>query len=419
MSTQIAEASKEALVGALELLSDLALPIALLLAVLIARATALRLMDREAWEQSASDQKAKVAKLTSYALAAVVVLTAWSALRMLAPLARQSIAWERSAEATANPSPDAPPVYQFGPSVGVLREKTYTRTLTLPPYMVERIGSEGIGVLAPYLSDPSAENVLKLVDTFRRSGADVVFTRELTRMDEEPIAFDSTDVKVQLKRVAGQAFDAGFSATYAFRNETPSPVQARFVFPLPMNGGTIRDLRVSVGDQSVQEPSEAGSYEWSGSVAPGETRKAVVSFRVLGGRSFTYDIGSTRRRVKQFKLVAEADGAVRYSRGSIQPTSQSGNRSEWNLPNVLTAQRINLTLPPDTAGTEAYVQALSVMPLAFVVFAVGAALWLPSSRRQLLPAALIVFALGLGSSLVIAVYAGPAAGVLLAGALAT
>ena len=37
-----------------------------------------------------------------------------------------------------------------------------TRTLTLPPELLEGVGEEGVQVLAPYLQDPSAENVLRL-----------------------------------------------------------------------------------------------------------------------------------------------------------------------------------------------------------------------------------------------------------------
>lgn len=84
----------------------------------------------------------------------------------------------RGATATRRRDPFFAAVAQAQPSLAIVREKTYTRTMTLPPGFLNRIGSEGVGVLAPYLSDPTAEGVTKLVDRFRRSGADVVFTRE-------------------------------------------------------------------------------------------------------------------------------------------------------------------------------------------------------------------------------------------------
>ncbi|RYG22934.1 hypothetical protein EON82_15610 [bacterium] len=100
------------------------------------------------------------------------------------------------ASASRREEPSLSGVTQFAPAVGLLEEKTYRRTLTLPPDSLTRIGAEGVQVLAPYLSDPSAEEVLRLKDEFNRSGNDVVCTREVGRRDETTIAADAAEATV-------------------------------------------------------------------------------------------------------------------------------------------------------------------------------------------------------------------------------
>jgi hypothetical protein len=346
-----------------------------------------------------------------------VVIVCWAGLRAANPVARQAIEWRDSAEATLNPVGDAPGIQQYGPSVAAVMEKTYTRTLTLPPDFLERVGEQGVGVLSPYLTDPSAENVLKLVDNFKRSGRDVIFTREMTRMDEEPIPFESSHVTTNFKRLAGRSYDLGFEGRYVFKNDTADKITARFQFPLPQEG-TVRDISVQVGDEAVPEQADSRAYEWKAELPAGEQREAVVRYRVTGGRTWNYDLGSQRRRVKAFMLDASPGGAVRFVRGSLQPESTQAKTLHWELDNVVTAQQVALAFPQDIAGRDGFLQALRALPAAFALFLAGIlalGLWrreLP--RTELLAVSLIVFALGLGAAAVLANYVGAIAAVLVA-----
>jgi hypothetical protein len=328
--------------------------------------------------------------------------------------------WRESAEATATPVPDAPPVYQYGPALAALTERTYTRILTLPPQFLERVGVEGVSVLSPYLSDPSAGNLLRVADTFRRSGRDVVFTRHVTRLDEAPISFTTSQVRVGFRPLSGRAYDTEFEGRYTFRNSAAHPVAARFLFTLPQ-AGTIRELDVRVGEQAVTEPNDRGDYEWRSDMAPGEQREALVRYRVLGANSWHYDFGSRRRRVEQFRLELAPGGAVRFIRGSLQPTATTGGTLLWDLANVVTAQQIALSFPPATAGKETYLQALSALPVSLVLFlagVLGLGQWLRQVPRPAhLAEGLLLFAFGLGASPVLANYLGAAAG-LVAGPVA-
>ena len=405
--------------GAVELLVRLALPLSAFFGLLILAAAILA--SRDPSRASVFTGRRLPRSIVGCALVALTAVIGWGALKTAAPRARREIAWRESTEATTNPVPDAPDVLQYAPSLAALTEKTYSRTLTLPPDFFQRIGTEGLGVLAPYLSDPSATDVLALVDTFRRSGRDVVFTRNVTRLDEEPIAFDASTVRVRFERLAGRAYDLRFEAHYHFQNGTDKPVVARFQLPLPQ-GGTVRELSVAVGKEAAIEPDDAGTCEWKSTLSPGERREAVVRYRVLGARTWRYDLGSRRRRVKKLTLDAEIDGAARFVRGSLLPTGNPRGPLRWELTDIVTAQQVALEFPPDVSARDGYLQALAALPAALLAFLLGALALVKRSRESMSASlgGLVLFGLGLGCAPVLANYLGSLAGVLLgplAGAL--
>ncbi len=269
--------------GVLTLFTRLALPLALLLGLTVLAVGLTLALQRDAEWLKQMDWRRHSAFVFGTLGAMFVLVAGWTCLHTALSLAQQDIQWREAAEATANPVPDAPAVTQFEPTVAVLAERTYQRTLTLPPDFLQRIGTDGVGALSPYLTDPSASNVLRLMDTFRRSGKDVVFTRQMTRLDEEPVPFTTSHVHVTFRRLAGRAYDTDFEGRYLFQNPRPQPITARFLFPLP-NENTIRNLNVTVGGQAVTEPNPSGEYEWRSLMRPGEQWEAVVRYHVIGAR---------------------------------------------------------------------------------------------------------------------------------------
>jgi len=174
----------------------------------------------------------------------------------------------------------------------------------------------------------------------------------------------------------------------------------------------------------VPEPKPYGVHEWKGRMDAGERREAVVRYSVQGARAWTYDLGSQRRRVERFALEAAPGGPVKFRRGSIEPTVAVGKSLRWDLSNVVTAQQIAISLPPDTERRQTYLQALSALPPSLVFFVLGAlavgfrARRIPGPGRLAGGAALFMF--GLGASAVLANYVGPVGGIIagpLAGAL--
>lgn len=349
-------------------------------------------------------------------LLAVGLAAGWNVFSMVERMARADMEWRESTTATSNPTPNAQPIRQFGPSVSTRVSRTYTRTLTLPPEFLKRIGTEGVGVLAPYLTDPTAENVTRLVDTYRRPGSDVIFSREATRLDEEPMPLAGSTVQVTFHRLPGRAFDLEFEARYRFRNSGTEAATTRFSFPLP-EAGTVRDLTVQVSGESVEQKPGGREYLWERELQPGEQKEARVRYRALGGRQWSYSHGSDRRRSEEFVLQAASGGPVRFIRGSLPPTETAGSQLTWRLNNVVTAQQIDLDFPPDLGGRSAFFQALGALPIALVLFAVvglatgGIRLCGYSAAQSV--GALGIFCLGLGAAPVLSNYLGSVGGVLL------
>jgi hypothetical protein len=415
MIDQYADAVGGALSAVLEFAVRLALPMTILVGVAAAIAALLYALRPQAFAVRAPDSRRVGGLFVGWAGVLLLIVAGWAALRTILPVAREDVRWRQAKEATTNPAPDAPAVEQYGPSVATLVEHTYTRTLTLPPDFAQRLGTEGLGVIAPYMTDPTAENVLHMVDTFRRSGKDLLFTREATRIDEESIPLLRSLVSVKFKRLASRAYESEFEGRYTFQNNRADAVNTRLVFPLPV-AGTVRDVSLVVGGQTVAEPGVNGAYEWKSRLAPGEMKEAVARYRVVGARSWSYDLGSQRRRVQQFRLDATPGGPVKYRRASLQPTSTEGRGMRWDLSNVVTGQRIALEFPPDTAATQCYLQAVSAIPAAFVLFLLAATVIGFGTRRGIEPSAMaiatVVCALGFGAAPVLSNYVGSVAGLI-------
>ncbi|HXH60384.1 MAG TPA: hypothetical protein VNI20_03405, partial [Fimbriimonadaceae bacterium] len=305
---------------------------------------------------------------------------------------------------------EAPPVRQYGPATAMLVPKTYSRTLTLPPDFADRLGTEGLEVLAPYLSDPSASNVKSLVDTFKRSGRDVVFTRELTRIDEQPLPFERAEVNVDFKRLEGSAYDMTFVGKYTFKNPGAETASARFDFPLP-SAGTIREISATIDGQPIPEPETQGRYMWEGDLGGGESKTATVQYRVVGSRNWSYDFGSSRRRADELSLTVNAGGPARFLRGSLEPTSQDGETVKWDLSHVISNQQIALIFPPDTLVRESFLRSLVSLRYVLAALVIGLSLLVLVGEKKFDPVragvATVLLTFGFGAATVAAQYVAP------------
>lgn len=322
------------------------------------------------------------------------------------------------ASASRKNEPNLSPVEQYSPRVSVLQDRTYTRTLTLPPSLLERVGVEGVQVLSPYLTDPSAENVTKMVDSFRRSGTDVVFTREVTRRDEVPVSTQSAIIQVDFSTEGGSTgrkhFVAQFDGKYKLRNDRAELATMSFTFPIPTGGGALEGLELSGKGTRITDPDENQQYTWTGQVAPGESVEIEAKYRLTGGGNYQYWVGSDRRRTEQFSFVAKSDSEPQFSRNGLFPAKVNGNSAEWDLNNVITFQSIALVFPRADVAVEILDKTLFVQPLILIAFALGC-LFLKVERPL---GSVAGFGMGMLATPVLSSYASPLLATIAGGVLA-
>src|SRR6185369_16400449 len=135
------ESMTAAMDALLELALKLALPAAVCAGVLLLAMIFIAGFGRDiGWIQKL-DWKGGAGAVCAYAVLGILVVGVWTVLKGVQPLAEEDIRWRERAEATTNPVPDAPPVVQYGPSAAVLSEHTYSRTLTMPPAFLQRVGT--------------------------------------------------------------------------------------------------------------------------------------------------------------------------------------------------------------------------------------------------------------------------------------
>ena len=236
--------------------------------------------------------------------------------------------------------PNTTETVQHALTATCLAERTYTRTLTLPPALLRRVGEEGVQVLSPYLQDPSSANIVSLRDRFTRSGQDVVFSREATLQTQEYITLASSKVAADLNFVDAAAgsrqsyYNGAFDGQYAFVNPLSTPATVRFAFPLPRGSGALSGFTMTVNGRPYSAADLTDGSVWDGQVAGGAPVTVRVVYRHQGPRGWSYD------------LTIRADQPAKFQRYSLSPTSVDrsafgGSQTlRWNLQNAITAQNV-------------------------------------------------------------------------------
>lgn len=372
----------------------------LIFATVIVAGVALYIADRERFESVRQNALQNSKKVGGWVLYGLTLLSAGYMLLQIRSIANdQRLIAENASYSTRN-DPNLGDIFQYGPSAAALVEKTYTRSVTLPPDFLDKLGSEGIQSLTPYLQDPSATNILKLSDTFRKSGQDAVFTREVVRMEEQPLPIQNAKVDVSIsmrdaETTSSKVYDVDFRSEYTFRNPSSETAKVRMTFPLPQQQGALSGFTFKVGNEDVRSQNKEENYVWEGMLAPGETRTAVIAYKSQAGGVWTYNIGSGRRQVEALELTLKSNTPVQFERGALFPTSSNGNQHSWQLTNIITSQSIQLAFPTLLARKEATIKALAFQPAALILFPVLALWWGWRTRQSITQAALFVSTLGI------------------------
>jgi len=413
MSGAYVRAIQDALGGFLSLLVKLALPLSILFGLAIVAASLAYLLRKDDTRDSMLAVQRACAKLAGLCLMGLVFVVCWAALTQARAVVVDAFEWQDAAEEVANPTEDAPPVTQYGPSVAILKESIFTRTIALPFDIGKRIESEGVQLLSQYLPESGSTNVLDQSEKLEKKGNGFFLTRQVKRMDESPIPFQQSNVSAKFESLGNRAYSVAFKASYSFKNPEAEPRTVRFTFA-PPEAGTVGDMRLSV-DGKMLELDDHGNYSWSGTMQPFVSKTAEVGYKVVGSKTWSYDVGSRRRRVEEFHLAVQSPLPLKFVRGSIQPTSSNQN-PEWKLADVVTNQRVALSFPSDRVGRETFLQTIAMLPAAMALFSVGllVAGWRCGGRMEPVrnAMAIVIFAFGLAGSSVLANYIGNVPGVL-------
>ena len=335
-------------------LSALLVPLGIVLVGFLATLLVLAVLDRERPRRWLDALRSAGPRIGGWTLVGLTLFLSVVALHVVRHAVDTRLSTLQNARASTEADPSGGETVQPAPTATSVSERTYTRTLTLPPQFLERVGEDGIGVLTPYLADPSSENIRRLVDTFRRSGRDVVFTREATLLVEDPIRFDTSNVNVDLAFVdpvqGGRQtyYNARFEGRYTFRNPLTETANVRFVFPLPYGSGTLSNFELLADGRPVQVTSLDRGAIWEGTLQAGGSANLVVRYRNQGARSWSYQLAARREPIANFDLTVKADRAAKFARYSLFPTSTASSFAgpttlRWQLKDVITAQNVSLT----------------------------------------------------------------------------
>jgi hypothetical protein len=391
---------------ALHALLALAVPLGFIVVVLFLALLLVGLLDRNRFQNALNWLSANTTLLGRWALALLALGIGILMLEVVRRSVETRLGGQINARYANTADPNTTATVQQGPTATYLTERTYTRTLTLPPALLRRVGEEGVQVLAPYLQDPSADNIVRLSDQFTRSGQNVVFSREATLQSQEYITLDSSKVTATLNfaDTAGGGrqsyYNAVFDGLYTFKNPLATMSTVRFTFPLPNGSGTLSGFQMSVNGQPFEAADLSGGSSWEAQLEGGATVNVRVTYRHQGSRGWSYDLSARREPVKSFDLAIKTDQATKFQRYSLFPTRverSAFGRAEvlhWQLQNAITAQNVAVVFEQGSLR-ETLAKLHHFSPVALLLGSLLLLIWAAVNRLTLSPLRLALALLGL------------------------
>lgn len=374
MGTELSTALQDIATDLLKFFIGVSLPASIVLAASVLGWFWISSQKPETFDRISASVKPGVQRAGMIAIIALSIMVSCRVLATISDISNTRIQTELSQSSQSRMAQGIGPLYQSGPTVANRVQKSYSRTLRLPSDVFDQIGQYGTSVLAPYLGDPSAENVKELKDEFKRSGSELFITRTVVRDDEEPLPFESATVTIRANRLPGtkpavRAFDMDFEATYTFKNNQSQTQRMRFTFPQPDHQGPLSDFSLTVGHQTVVEPDENGWLIWEGDVPAGQRLDARVAYRTQGSRELVYGLASDRRLIKDFKLTFSSTMPYNVTEGASLPQGGTGSTKTWRLQNVLSASRLGISFPANDGTGFVVAKVLGFSPILIVLLA--------------------------------------------------
>jgi hypothetical protein len=404
-----------ALTSSLDWLTSLIFTGLWVLATLVVAGLVLYAIDRDGFKRARDWLLARASRVWVWLPVAVVFALAVFATNVAREGVLERFRVQRDAKFSALEDPAGGQTVQYSPNVSFEREVTYSRSVTIPEFLGQKLSTlEAAQLIAPYLVDPASENIKKLADSFKRSGKDLVFIREATVRQNDPVALELADVNVDFSfgdTGAGRSYySALFAGKYKFKNPNPEPTMLRFSFPLPEQSGTLSDFEFKFAGELVPQPDLSSGYIVEREVVANAEVEVSVKYKNQGAGTWTYDFGNRREPIKNFKLTINTPRAVKFLRGSLYPNERGLSSLTWNLKNVITSQGVVLSFP-ERSLRETLTKVFSFAPLALLLASVWIFAWAWRRHLKLEPVQvalmLLAFMVGTGAMAVLLGYATP------------
>ena len=173
-------------------------------------------------------------------------------------------------------------------------------------------------------------------------------------------------------------YDTDYSATFVVRNVDPVVDTITLSFPFPPDISEARGVSLQFLDSqgNLSDPAQVSyaleGIEWTGSVEPGTTVTAVVTYTVQGRDAFVYDVvGRGRSGTVQVDLRLRDASRVVVPPRALQPAERDGSLLSWRFDALITNKTIVVELPAGTSPLGRVILVLQLAGLAVLVFGGG------------------------------------------------
>jgi hypothetical protein len=404
-----------ALCSVLEWLSPLAFTALWVLAALVVAGLVLYALDRDGFKKARDWLLIRASQIWVWLPVAVVFALSIFAVSVAREGVLERFRVQTQAQFSTLEDPAGAQTVQYSPNVSFEREVTFSRSVTIPGILGQKLSTlEAAQLIAPYLVDPTSDSIKKLADSFKRSGRDLVFTREATVRQNDPVSLEVADVTVDFSFAdtgTGRSYyTALFTGKYKFKNPNTMPTTLKFTFPLPEQSGTLSDFEFKFAGEPVPQPDLRSGYIVERELPANAEAEVTVKYKNQGAGTWSYDFGSRREPIKNFKLRVNTPRAVKFLRGSLYPSERGLSSLTWNLKNVITSQGVVLSFP-ERSLRETLTKVFSFAPLSLLLVAVWSFAWAWRRQLKLEPAQMIVtllaFTLGIVAMAVLFGYIPP------------
>jgi hypothetical protein len=361
----------------------------MILAALLVASLILYALDREAFVKARDWLWVRLNSSVVWLPVALAVFAAAVGLGIAREAVGLRFSNQQNAQYSSREDPSGGRTVQYSPSVSYDNIITYDRTFALPPDIAKQLGNDPAQALAPYI---------KVNDSFVKKAGALLYTRTLEVIQRLPVALENAEVGVNFDfgdTGAGRSYyRANFTGKYSFTNPLEKPTKLRFTFPLPDGSGTLSEFEMKVNGQAVTQSDLSQGYVWEGDIAGKQKVEIAVKYRNQGAETWNYDFGARREPIRNFKLNVNTPKPVLFLKGSLYPTSQTGNL-EWKLANVITSQSVVLSFPEGSLR-ETLTKVFTFAPLALMVMLAWVFAYAWRKNWKLEPSRVLLAVLGFG-----------------------